>query len=90
MSELLRVKLSLDFADKGGKPEPWVCMGIRYKPEGTHASGWAGVCVSLVPVWVPVWVLGVGEEVVASTVNLTVRAPLLLGTSNLLGVQLPL
>ena len=54
-----------------GKPEPWVSSRYRCKLEGTHASGWAGVCVFLVPMGVPV-MLGVGKDVVASAVILSV------------------
>jgi hypothetical protein len=71
MSEFLGVKVSLGVAGVGEEPEPWVCSGHRCKMEGTHASGLSGVCVSLVPVGVPV-MLGVGKVVVSSTVILSV------------------
>ena len=71
MSELLGVKLSLGVAGLDGEPEPWVCSGHRFKLERTCASGWVEVCISLVPVGVSV-TLGVGENVVASAVILSV------------------
>lgn len=55
--------------------------------EGTCASVWAGVCVSLVTIGVPV-LLGFDKDVVTSTVILPVSE--LLIVSALLGVQLPL
>jgi hypothetical protein len=69
VSELLGVKLSLGVAGDGGDPEPWVCSRHRHKLDETLASGWEGVCVSLVPVGVPI-TLGVGKGVVAPTVLL--------------------
>jgi hypothetical protein len=63
VSELLGVKLSLGVAGVSGKPVLWVCSRHRCKLEGTCASGWVGVCVSLVPVGVPV-TLGVGKDAV--------------------------
>jgi hypothetical protein len=60
VSELPGVKLTLGVAGVGGEPEPWVSSGHRYKLEGTCPSGWAVVCVSLVPMGVPV-MLGVGR-----------------------------
>ena len=71
MSELLGVKLSLGVAGVSGKPVLWVCSRHRCKLEGPCASGWAGVCVSLVPVVVPV-MPHVGKDDVASTVMLSV------------------
>ena len=71
MSELLGVKLSLGVAGVGGESEPWFCSGHLCKLEGTCASGWAGVCISPVPVGFPV-TLGVGKDVVASGVILPV------------------
>jgi hypothetical protein len=71
VSELLEVKLSLGFSGVDGEPELWVCSGHRCKLEGTHVSGWAGVCIFLVPVRVPV-VLRIGKNVVASTVIMSV------------------
>ena len=64
MSELLGIKLSLGVAGLFGEPDPWVFSGHRCKLEGTCASGWAGICISLVPVGVPV-TLGVGKDIVA-------------------------
>ena len=54
MSEVLGGKLSLGVARVGRKSEPWVCSEHRWKLEGTRASGWVVVCVSMVPVGVPV------------------------------------
>jgi hypothetical protein len=71
VSELLGVKLFLSVAGVGGDPEPWVCTKHRCKLEGTRASGWAGVLVSLVPLGFPV-LLGAGKYVVVSTVILSV------------------
>lgn len=71
MSEVLGVELSLGVAEVGGESEPWVCSGHRYKLEGTCASGWVGICVSLVPEGVPVPV-GVEKDVVASAVIFSV------------------
>ena len=51
----------------GGEREPWVCSRHRHKLDETLASGWEGVCVSLVPVGVPI-TLGVGKDAVASIV----------------------
>ena len=67
MSELLGVRLSLGLAWMGDKPENWVFSGQRCKLEGTGASDWAGICLWGVPV-----MLGVGKDVVTSTVILTV------------------
>lgn len=61
MSKLLGIKLSLHVAGVGGKPETLVCSRYRCKLEGTHASGWVGVCVSLVPV-------GVGKDVASAVI----------------------
>lgn len=71
MSELLGIKLSQGVAGEGKEPEPWVCSRNWYKLEGTHASAWAGVCFSLVPVGVPI-TLGVVKDIVAPTVILSV------------------
>ena len=71
MLELLDIKLSGGVAEMCGESEHWVYTGDRYKPEGTYAFGWLGVHVSLVPVGVLV-MTGVGKDVVASTVILSV------------------
>ena len=71
MSELLGVKISLGVAGVDVEPEPWVCSRHRYKLKGTCASGSACVCVSLVSMGIPL-MLGGGENVVASTMILTV------------------
>ena len=63
----IRALGSLGVAGMGGEPEPWVCSGHKCKLNGTCASGSAGVCVSLVPMEVPVS-LGFGQDVVASAV----------------------
>ena len=70
MSESLEVKLFLEVSGMGGEPEPWICSGHMYNQNRTPAFVWAGVYVSLVPVWVPV-ILNVGKDVVASAVILS-------------------
>lgn len=71
MTELLGVEIPLGVAGVGGKPDPWACSGHRCKLEVMCASGWVGVCVSLVPMGVPVtW--GVAKDFVASVVLLNV------------------
>ena len=67
MSELLGVKLSLGVAGVGGEPELEVCSGHLCKLEVTHAFGWVGFCISLVPVGVPV-TLGVGKDLASAVV----------------------
>lgn len=47
VSYLLGLELTLGVVGVGGKPEPGVCSGHRFKLEGTPVSGWAGVSVSL-------------------------------------------
>lgn len=66
-SESLGVKLYLGITGVGGEPESWVPSRHSCKLGGTSASGWAGICISLFLVRVPV-VMGVGKDVVASTV----------------------
>lgn len=61
MSELLGIKLFLGVAGVGWEPQPLVCSRHRCKLEGFHASGWVGVCVSLVPV-------GVGKDVASAVI----------------------
>ena len=70
----------------GEEPESSVCSGYSSKLEGTCASSWVGVCVSLVPVAVPV-ILGVGKDGLMCDFE-SVRAPVHLGVSNVLGVEL--
>ena len=70
VSELLGVKISLDVAEVGAEPDPWVCSRHRCKLEGTCASGLVRFCVSLVPVGVPV-IVCVGKDV-SSVVILSV------------------
>ena len=70
MSELLGVKLSLGVAGVSGKPVLWVCSRHRCKLEGTCASGWVGVCVSLVPEGFSV-MSSVGKDLVASNMILS-------------------
>ena len=65
MSHIIVVKLSLSVARVGGEPEAWGCSRHSFKPEGTCASSWVGVCVSLIPFGVPV-MLDVEEDFVAS------------------------
>jgi len=65
------VKLSLGVAGVWEEPKPWVCTGHSYKPEGTCATGWAVILVSLVPMAVPV-TLDIGRDVVTSTMILSV------------------
>ena len=77
MSELLGVKLSLGVAGVSGKPVLWVCSRHRCKLEGTCASGWVGVCVSLV---------SVGFTVFVDVVKDVVALPVILSVSELLGV----
>ena len=77
MSELLEAKLSLVVAGVGGESEPWFCSGHLCKLEGTCASGWVGVCVSLV---------SVGFTVFVDVVKDVVALPVILSVSELLGV----
>jgi hypothetical protein len=72
VSEHLEVKLSLGVAGVSREPESYVCSGHRCKLEGTRASGWEGVCVSLVLGGEGAVTLGVGKDVVASAVILNV------------------
>lgn len=69
MSELLGVKLSLGIAVVVGGPEPWVCSGHICKLEGSCASGCLAVCVSMVPLGLPL-MQGVWTDVILSVSEL--------------------
>ena len=90
MSELLGVKVLLGVAGMGGEPEPWVCSGHRCKLEGTFASSWEGICVSLVPCEGPSYA-GCWKRCHGLNYDLdSVRVPILLDVSDPLRVELPL
>ena len=70
-SEHLEVGLPLVFVGVGAEPAPQVCSRCRFRPEGTHDTGWAGVPAS--------WILG-------DPVTLGVRADIEISSSVILGM----
>jgi hypothetical protein len=71
VSELIGVWLPLGVVRVGAKPASRVCSRCRFRPEGTHDTGWAGVPAS--------WILG-------DPVTLGVRADIEISSSVILGM----
>ena len=80
VSELIGVWLPLGVVRVGAKPASRVCSRCRFRPEGTHDTGWAGVPAS--------WILG--DPVTLNVCKDVVASPVILGISEYLVVRLPL